>query len=547
MRDVREITFGGQREIAQNFSVVQPLALEAAANLASNLGDVAARKAEVMRDSAVQRYNLSIDNEIHQEINRISNDNMGDPMALQASIDGFKKGYLPKILGDDIKERAGFSIDAISAPHIKRSQDAKQKRDDTELELLTLENINNSKNAISNLVPDLISSDPETVVLAGQAAQVHMSNVINSLRRTKSDGTPMFTPEQIFSRTEAARNMMLTQAVRSAVDANPNRLQALSDWRSGRIELALPDENGQLHRMNIRDSLDDETREKIDRDIVSNIKDEISILNSIDSRQEKLFRERSEQVSAEMEIKMQDGTLTMQELELNRNSIDPNIFVDLRKMVLSDDPTTNQAVFGDIYNRAVGGEDVTELARFSRFTSKNLNNNDFKTILQEIKSNRDQKASGVIDPVTNARRFVVESLGGLAELDAAGSIAIANAKRGFENQLQAFQEVNNRLPNQQEAFTLADAVVDEFQIFDSERIIQAQPKPSLLPISEKNVKSLTQERITQLRNDTIEHYMALHNGSKEAIVGDTLYQREMDKIRKMEQVIQNIQKVKRQK
>lgn len=378
----------------------------------------------------------------------------------------------------------------------------------------------------------------EQAIIAAQSIQDEFRALQNVLDATLSDGTPVFTPKQRMAKLNATRDSMFEVAAKTWLESQPNKIAAYQKWKDGEVKIAFPGSNGQMEQFNIREALPATSKIKIDKEFIRTIKDELSIQKTLEARQEKLFEQKSDAIRAEVMVRLQKGEDMLGTVEALRHDIEPDTYVDLRKMAIENEPLNNDGVYGDLLRRAYEGEDVSEEAKYARFSSKSIDNGSYVELIRISKG----QSAGLEDAVTTGRKYIIENLGGLSkELPVTGSRIIANAKRDYDESISRFRQENQRLPSQAEAFDLADKIIPRWQALNMNEMAATLPKPQFMDVKEKVSarKKLTPEKLKDIRDKTDKYFLSRHGGDIDAVSADSDYQREMEYIDNFESIINN--------
>lgn len=525
-----------QRLITPQIVSIQPSsgasqASQAIATVTSNIG-------LQISDQAQKNYLLRVDTEMRSQIARIERENLGNPEKMEKQLSDYQEGLLETLPYKGLADKVSSNFSIHSQPLINKAYLAKRERIDNETEVESLLGIDSINNAMLDIAPDVFNEDPDIAKVAGEKVQKSILELQDVLNTTKSDGSDMFTPEQKASKVLSARDSMFKKAAGSWLGGQTNKFEAYKKWVDGEVIISFPDENGEMQKFNIRDAIPAETRQKIDKDFITMIKDELSIEASIKSKEEKEFQAKSEIIEADLLVKLQDGKDVLAEVEALRSSLEPDAYTDLRKMAIAAEPINNESKYGELLKRAYDGEDITVDAQYERFVKKSIDNSSYVELIKISKGS----AEGIEDPVTTGRRYVVENLGGLSQLmDFTASATIANAKREYDESINQFREKEGRFPSQSEAFEIADELLPRWQLIESSKIGQTLPKPMFMSVSEKaKSQKLTQERIDEIKTKTDKYFLD-KLGSAKAMAQDPEYKREMRYIEDFEKIIPKVE------
>lgn len=484
-------------------------------------------------------YLLGLTNTMKHDLTRLNEENLGDPTSMEAKFTAYKDGMFKKVWGQENRDILEEQYQAESMPFIRKAMETRRQVIDGEVATQALVAMDTSQQAMQDVAPGLFSKDAGVAFDSARKMQAQMVTIQQSLALTNSDGTPMFTPAQRATKALAARDAVYTSTALAYLQNQPNKLAAFREWQKGGINITLPDENGNPIKVNLKDAMPAETRMKLDQEFTSAVKDQLSITASLQAQADRAFRKRSEALTADMAVKAQNGALTLQEVEANKQNLEPDAYVDMRKTAITADPITDGNVRANLMSRALMGEDVAGEARTARFTDKSLNNADFFDLLNTVKN----QSSESKDTVSSGERYLAESLGGLnQQLDVGRSSALGGARREYLEEVNRFRTTNNRAPNLNEAMDIADKVLPAWQTMDKKQLYIAARKPMFMSVKEKASagslgKGLTPDRIKEIKQKTHDYFLQKFGGNQDAMYADPEFRREIENIELFEDVV----------
>lgn len=246
---------------------------------------------------AKQKYAIEMDTTKKMEINRIAQENKGNPEAMQNAFSANKQGLTETIVNDDLKESFANSYDIDTLPFINRAQAEKERRLDEENTVAALKNINTTKDAILSSVPDLWSNDPVVLQTAGRVIQKGLKDIEASISAKKGDGTFLFNPDVVANGMRPYVDEIGKHLALAHIEKSNNKIEAINDFLSGNINIDMDDGSGSTMRFNIKQSMTPEgyekTKQVIDAKVVDMLSREALSLHNEDSEKAYTFIKKS--------------------------------------------------------------------------------------------------------------------------------------------------------------------------------------------------------------------------------------------------------------
>jgi hypothetical protein len=295
----------------------------------------------------------------------------------------------------------------------------------------------------------------------------------------------------------------------------------MEDWLNNDVFLDTP-----LGSVNPRMAMNADIRSKVDKELMSMVKNDIALDRRNEELEEKQFDELQDEVEKGLYDLSKNNTLSPNIVESYRNILSPKDYNKFLKISIEKDPITDQLEYAKLVNRVTKGESIKAEIDNARFNSKTLSTADYEHLTNLIKKDTSTRKN-IPDPINEKRDFALGVLGSNADLISIGSSAtLAAAESYYNDGIIAFEELNNRQPNRKEADEIArdtiasyaNSAVDEFIL----------PKPKYLPLDNKY--SLKESDLEKARNDTTKFYLNKYNNNIERTKNDPEYIRELDKI-----------------
>lgn len=527
------------RETVGNFKTQNVQYSNLPAKVTAQLSQSMIDTSDAIYKQSQKSYLLGLTNNMKRDLTRINEENLGNPQAMEASFISYKDGMFKQVMGQENRDLLDEQFSSETMPYLRKALDTRREVIDGETATQALIAIDSSQQAMMDVAPGLFSKDPGMAFDSARKMQTQMVTIQQSLAMTKSDGSPMFAPQMRATKALAARDSVYTSTALAYLQNQPNKLAAFRQWQKSGIEITLPDENGNPVKVNLKEVMPAETRMKMDAEFTSAVKDQLSITASLNAQADRAFKKNSDAKAAEMAIKAQDGQLTLQDVEANKQQLEPQTYVDMRKTAITADPVSRGDIQASLMSRALMGEDVSTEARTARFTDKSLSNADFFDVLNTVKTQAEENKN----PVSSGERYLAESLGGLnQQLDIGRSTAIGGARREYLEEVNRFRTVNNRAPSLNEAMDIADKVIPAWQTMDKKQVYIAARKPMFMSVKEKATagsmgKGLTPERIKDIKQKTHDYFLQKFGGNSEAMYQDPEFMREIESIELFEDVV----------
>lgn len=270
---MREVAHYTRKEIAGSVPLVQPQMKEPQfyAELANHINQFEQRYSE----QAKQKYALQLDTARKQEINRIANENKGNPKAMENAFRANCDGLSETITNDDLKERFNQAYLTETLPYLNRAQVEKQQRLDEENAVATLNNIKTTKDAMLKSVPDLWSNDPVVLQSAGNTLKKGLADIASALQTRKGDGSYLLSAETVATGIRPYVDELGKHIALSHIEKSADKQQAIQDLLNGTVGINIDDGNGSVFQFNIKDAMTAEAYEQTKTVIESKVADAV--------------------------------------------------------------------------------------------------------------------------------------------------------------------------------------------------------------------------------------------------------------------------------
>lgn len=268
---MREVAHYNRKEITGHVPVVQPQMKEPQffAEMANHIEQFEQRYTE----QAKQKYALQLDTTRKQEINRIADENKGNPEAMENAFKANCDGLSDTIVNDELKERFNQAYLTETLPYLNKARVEKQHRLDEENAVATLDNIKSTKDEMLKAVPDLWSNDPVVLQSAGNSLKKGLADIASALQTRKGDGSYLLSTETVAAGIRPYVDELGKHIALSHIQNSPDKQQAIQDLLNGTIGVNVDDGNGSVFNFNIKDAMTPEAYEKTKEVIETKIAD----------------------------------------------------------------------------------------------------------------------------------------------------------------------------------------------------------------------------------------------------------------------------------
>jgi hypothetical protein len=461
------------------------------------------------------------------EMQKIETNNKFDPDAMANAFDEYGTAFLEEITDPNVRARYEAQIQTNAQDAVARSTALKQKQIDEENMFQSLQGLDLIQTEIANSATGLLDSDPMIAVSSGKKLQENMMRGQSIINQTGSDGLPLFSASQRSSTLLALRDASYKSATMTWYQAQENKLDAAEKWLNSEVVIQLPDDQGGFVDINLRETMPETSRAKIDNEIMGMMRDNISLQAQRTQIEEKASKDLAERNFIEDQTRSQDSAisggaeaLTLQELD-NKKQIYlkggmKTEYIAMRKNIIEGTPIVVDGVIrNQLFNMAYKGIDPGE------FGTASVGNRrvDWETVNQARAIYK-----SVTGPSTDVSTFytnnLIRSLGGENQnLDIAAQETISRAVIEMTSQFRELQqagelndskakEVFNRVIQNNSNLTLEDRVIAR--------------TPQFIPKSEVGGRA-TKETSEKFSKQISERFVLKYNGDIEKALTDPEY------------------------
>lgn len=270
---MREVAHYTRKEIAGAVPSVQQQMKEPQfyAELDNHINQFEQRYSE----QAKQKYALQLDTARKQEINRITNENKGNPEVMEKAFRANCDGLSETITNDDLKERFNQAYLIETLPYLNRAHVEKQQRLDEENAVATLDNIKTTKDTMLKAVPDLWSNDPIVLQSAGNTLKKGLADIASAVQTRKGDGSYLLSAETVATGIRPYVDELGKYIALSHIEKSADKQQAIQDLLNGTVGINIDDGNGSVFQFNIKDAMTPEAYEKTKTVIEAKVADAV--------------------------------------------------------------------------------------------------------------------------------------------------------------------------------------------------------------------------------------------------------------------------------
>lgn len=494
------------------------------------------RMAVGIREQADKSYLLKTEISARKRLREIENEFAADPNELQLQIDKYKEDVMETLPRRELGDRLNTNIDILSGPIINRSLENKRKVLDNQTETDARLMINQAQGDLVDIVPNLLSEDPDVAATAARSMQLAVFDVDKTLGMTKSDGTPMFTPETRATKVQAMINSAYEGVAKTYIEASEDKMLAMNNWKNGEVKIPLPDEEGNIQLLNIRDAMPPETRVKVDKAVTQMVKEDISLRNAADAKADRDFNKESTRLRSELQVSKQNNQLTIQQVEALKPRLTPDHYTEMRQIAIQDDPTTDGKTFANLSLQMSQGYDISDQLAQARFVAQDLSNEDYF----RLQALNESKASTKKTPIESGREYLSNQFGVLSkEFGLPQSAALSEALFDYESTIEQFIEKNGREPSFTEIRELSSDIIRDYGMLQLKDMASTIPTPKFMEVGEKNKLGLStpsQERMSEIKAKTVKFYQDKYNGDTEAMMNDPEFREEMKSIKSLSEI-----------
>lgn len=195
------------------------------------------------------------ENTIAANVARIEREYANDPAGMEEALSGWKEQFFEEISDPDVHDRMSLQYDRTAILALERAKDGQQRILDDQARFGALQSLDAIEREFMGVSESLFSTNPNVASAAASSLQEIMGRLSGTLSQTDSQGMPLFSAESRFNRLTQAKDAGLGGAALAWVSRQPNKDAAIKTIKEGGLTLNLPDGQGGVEKINVRDSL----------------------------------------------------------------------------------------------------------------------------------------------------------------------------------------------------------------------------------------------------------------------------------------------------
>jgi hypothetical protein len=195
------------------------------------------------------------ENTIAANVARIEREYANDPAAMEEALTGWKEKFFEEIDDPQVYDRMSIQYDRTALLSIERAKDGQQRIIDDQARFGALQSLDAIEREFLGVSESLFSSNPAVAGAAAGSLQEIMDRLNGTLSQTDSQGMPLFSAEARFNRLSQAKDAGLGGAALAWVSRQSDKQAAIETIKNGGLTLNLPDGEGGVEKINVRDSL----------------------------------------------------------------------------------------------------------------------------------------------------------------------------------------------------------------------------------------------------------------------------------------------------
>lgn len=512
-----------QNTIQINASVQETGGPTGGARLTQKVADAALQNRDAYQNRAIENAYLQGQVVLNENLTRIEGQHRNSPDSMANAMQEYAEAFLGQIPDQNAHSKFQLQINKASQSAIARATAGKQAIIDDQSRFDVYQSLDLMQTELSNAAMGLFDQNPATALASSEQMQEITARATNALNSAGADGVPLVPAQQRASMMLSMRDKAYNASIGQWFDQQENKLEAAEQWLAGDVTIQMPDENGGLTSINMRDTLPESSRIKIDNKVMGLMRDSIAVKNQRLAMQDRADQEAANALYLDHQVRLQNGVvggeiepLTLPELDAQRGIYisggRQNEYLALRNTMIEGTPVAiDGTIRNQMYQMAQSGIDPTEYGT----TMVRDRRVDWGTLqeAQRIFQARSGPASDTQNFYTNQ---LVRALGGENQaLDIAAQETISRAVIEMQNQFRQLQQSNelddnaardvfNRVLQNNSNLTLEDRVIARTPQFISKAQVGQRATPEM--VEQFSDKILTHfagkyETIEQLEDD----------------------------------------------
>lgn len=507
-----------QNRIAINARVQETGGPTGGAQLSRNIAGELRNQRDQYQAKAAENAYLQGQTVLTRDLDRIRNEHQADPETLSTALEEYGQSFLDEVSDPNMRTRFQLQLEKNAQSAISQATARRQIIIDDEARFQAFQSIDLIETELANTAVNLYDPNPAVALAASEQIQEIMMRGQAVINQRSADGTPLIPAQQRASTLFAIRDSSYKAAASAWFDSQPNKLAAAQEWLDGNVSITLPDEDGNPLEVNLRDTMPASSRTKVDADIISMLRDQISIQNQQNTLQDRADEQRADQLFIKHQTYLQNGEpLTLKELDANKQvyvagGLEKE-YIALRNTIIQGNPTAiNGTIRNQLFNMAYSGIDPTDFGR----TAVRDRLVDWQTVEDARRIFKAQTGPGadIQDFYINQ---LVRALGGQNQnLDISGQETISRAvieMRQLFMQLQEGNQLNDA--KAREVFNLV--LENNSNLTLEDRVIARTPQ--FIPKSAVGKKA-SSETAKDFENQILDYFLEKYEGDIDKIKND---------------------------
>jgi hypothetical protein len=429
--------------------------------------DMLLKQTQAIEERASNNAYLKAQGAISKELNRLETEYGADPENLEQAITNFSDKFMENIYDPDVRGKIELQLQEKSLSAIGRATDKRNKIITDQGVYDTLLAVDGLSTEMEKVAVDAFSSNPTLRAAAGKQMQEIMLRGQTILDQKGPDGMPLLSPEKRVSTLFAIRDGSFESIAKAYIQSSPNKLAAADDWINGRVSIELPNPDGTMQKINMRDAMPASAHTKADNVIMDSWRNQVAMENHVEQKIEKRNKELADRAVTEINERLMEdpNSVTLEELEINKNLFIKGDrgkdYLALKKTIISGEPEVEDgAIVTQLNVMAAQGQDVSSVALNAMANGK---------IKRETYWNLKGHYERSVNPnpiISTWTRRLKESYGSQLDMKPALAATMVNAEVRLHAKYREFKQKNGRDPDDSEMETIYRNVSSQFKIIE---------------------------------------------------------------------------------
>lgn len=496
-------------------------------------------KGAAFNKAAMDSMRTDFDLKSRMRLSELEEQYANDPNEFEVQSQAFIQGHLSALreggypdIAQEVQD--SFMINSRNAL-VRIKNNAMAIESDRQYESALLEQIELQKQIRSNAA-SLFSSEPQDIPALLSSMEQSVLQLADTADHIGPDGRPLFSARERVAASQMASNVMGEAIGMAYMQSQPDLLAGYQSFMKGDAQIKVDWGDGVAQGIALDDVLTPDVKAQVGKTYMENLRSELALRNQIDTARDKAFKDRSDALFSDMSIKIQDGSLTMQDVEAGRSFLEPDRYIALRELVKSGGASVSD------------GEAITRLAVMdaagidirkdvvTAYKSGQLTRDDF---IKYYGSNTTRLSVGARDPIETGRDYLTKGLGALSsEIGLAQSVSIGAAQAEYEIQIEQFIQEKARQPSTTEARDIAENIKGRYSVLNIQDSLLTLPLPSSMTNAEKLSRDLNSGTIAEKVKKVQAQFLKKYNGNVELRNDDPAYLKEMELLKQYYDLLQ---------